>query len=368
MKILLIIYLSAYLADSLPAKFKLMQLLIPTLIIAGAALLILIAQRDLGTASLFIVLYTIIVYLASGKRRILFFSFIIIIAGLIAGYLVFDVINLRIEAWVNPWLDPRGRSYQIIQSIIAVANGGLFGRGIGLGSPGVVPVSHSDFIFPAIVEEFGIAGGIALVCLLAFFCIRGISISLHAPNQFQRFLAAGLTAYLSTQAILIMGGTIRLLPLTGVTLPFISYGGTSLVTSFFSGLLLLIISNQAEDNPAAITRSKPYLLVGSIFLTGFTAIALLITWWGFIKSDTLLERLDNPRRAISDRYVYRGTIFDRNNVALAEISGKVGAYTRILNYSPLSSVIGYSNANYGQTGIEYHDGWVPAWNYSKFRK
>ncbi len=353
LKVLLIVYLAAYLSDSLPARFRLMQLLTPTLIIIAAAVLILVAQRDLGTASIFIIIYTIIIYLASGKRRILLFSFLFIIASLIAGYLVFDVIQLRVEAWLNPWVDARGRSYQIVQSLISIANGGLLGRGIGLGSPGVVPVANSDFIYPAIVEEFGLAGGIGIVCLYALFCVRGITISFHAPNQFQRFLAAGLTAYLCSQAILIMGGTIRLLPLTGVTLPFVSYGGTSLVTSFFALLLLLLISNQSEDHPAPIERAKPYVLIGSVLIAGFVAISLLTAWWSVFRSETLLSRGDNPRRAISDLYVYRGTIFDRNNTPLTSASGEPGALTRTLEYPLLSSVIGYSNPNYGQTGIEY---------------
>ncbi len=359
LKFLLIVYLSAYLADTFQARLRLVQLLTPTLILIAAAVLILIAQRDLGTATLFIMLYTIVIYLASGKRRILLISFFVVIASLIAGYLVFDVIQLRIEAWLNPWLDARDRSYQIIQSLIAVANGGIFGRGLGLGSPGVIPVAHSDFIFPAILEEFGVAGGIALVMVLALFTIRGISIALRAPNQFQRFLAAGLTAFIATQSMLIMGGTIRLLPLTGVTLPFISYGGTSLVVSMASVLLLLIISNQPEDQAAPIERTRPYMLVGGIFLFGFTAIALLSAYWGFVRSSLLLARGDNPRRAISDVYVYRGIIVDRNNLPLTANTGEPGSYVRESLYPPLSAVLGYSDPNYGQTGIEYKlDGYL----------
>ena len=352
LKFLLIIYLAAYLADSLPSKFRLIRLLTPTLLVAGSALLILIAQRDLGTAFLFIALYAVVIYLASGKRRVLLFSFITVLCALIAGYLIFDVIQLRIEAWLNPWLDPNGRSFQIVQSIISVANGGIFGRGIGLGSPGVIPIAHSDFIFPSIVEETGLFGAVALVILYAFFTIRGFSVSLHAPNQFQRFLAAGITAFIITQSILIMGGTIRLLPLTGVTLPFISYGGSSLVTSFFSAMLLMIISNQAEDQPAVIYQSKPYLFIGTVFLAGLVAIVVLTTWWIVVRADGLLARNDNPRRFISDQYVQRGKILDRNNKILAETLGEPGNYTRVLHYPPLSAVVGYSNSNYGQGGLE----------------
>ena len=353
LKLLLIVYLSAYLADTLQARLRLAQLLTPTLILIAAAVLILIAQRDLGTATLFIILYTIVVYLASGKRRVLLISFIIVTLSLIAGFLIFDVIQLRVEAWLNPWHDARDRSYQIIQSLIAVANGGILGRGLGLGSPGVIPVAHSDFIFPAILEEFGIAGGIALVMILALFTVRGLTIALRAPNQFQRFLAAGLTAFIATQSILIMGGTVRLLPLTGVTLPFISYGGTSLVVSMASALLLMIISNQPKDQAAPVENTRPYMLVGGLILFGFATIAMLGTYWGFIRAESLLARGDNPRRAISDMYVYRGSIFDRNNHPLTANTGAAGAYTRQSLYPPLSAVIGYSDPNYGQTGIEF---------------
>ena len=352
LKIFLIVYLAAYLADSLPAHFHLLQLLWPTIILGGAALLILVAQRDLGTATLFIIIYMLIVYLASGKRRVLLFSFLGVIIALIAGYFLFDVIRLRVDAWINPWLDPSGRSYQIVQSLMAVANGGLFGRGIGLGSPGVVPVAQSDFIFSAIAEEFGLAGSIALVIILAVLTIRGLGIALHAPNNFQRFLASGITSYLITQSLLILGGTIRLVPLTGVTLPFLSYGGSSLFTAFFSAFLLMVISNQSEDQPASIQNGRSYIFVGTILLVGLALIAVMVGWWSMIRADSLLSRTDNPRRAISDRYVLRGEILDRNNSVLAQSNGVTGSYVRELTYPLLSATVGYSNPNYGQTGVE----------------
>lgn len=352
LKIVLIIYLAAYLADSVPAKLKLMQLLAPTLLVAGAALMILVIQRDLGTASLFIALYTVIIYLASGKRRFLLFSFLVIIAALIVGYFIFEVIQIRVEGWLNPWLDPNGRSYQIVQSIIAIANGGIIGRGIGLGSPGVVPVAQSDFIFPSIIEETGMFGAIGIVLLYAVLTLRGFMISLRASNQFQRYLAAGITTYLVSQALLIMGGTTRLLPLTGVTLPFFSYGGSSLVTAFFAFLLLLIISHNTTDETVQIIQSKAYFLVGTVFLSALLAVGLVCSWWGFIRADSLLARNDNPRRFISDQYVQRGKILDRNNTIIAETVGDSGSLQRELYFPTLSSVVGYTNSNYGQGGIE----------------
>ncbi len=352
LKIVLIIYLAAYLADSVPAKFKLMQLLTPTLLVAGAALMILVVQRDLGTASLFIALYTVIIFLASGKRRFLLFSFLVILAALIAGYYVFDVIQVRVEGWLNPWLDPNGRSYQIVQSIIAMANGGVFGRGIGLGSPGVVPVAQSDFIFPSIIEETGLLGAVGVVVLYAVLTLRGFLVSLKASNQFQRYLAAGITTYLISQALLIMGGTTRLLPLTGVTLPFFSYGGSSLVTAFFASLLLLIISHNTTEETSQIVHSKAYFLAGTVFISALMAVGLVCAWWGFIRADSLLARNDNPRRFISDQYVIRGKILDRNNTVIAETIGESGSLQRVLHFPTLSSVVGYSNSNYGQGGLE----------------
>ncbi len=359
LKFLLITFLAAYLADAFPARPNLVRLLTPTVILIGFSILVLVAQRDLGTASLFLVLYTLVVYLSSGKRRVLLISFVLLIVALIAGYLIFDVIQLRIEAWLNPWVNARDRSYQIIQSLIAAANGGVLGRGLGLGSPGVVPVAHSDFIFTAILEEFGVAGSVAVICLYALLLIRGFQVALHAPNQFQRLLAAGFSVYFAVQAILIMGGTIRLLPLTGVTLPFVSYGGTSLIVSLASGMLLMLISNRGDQQPAPIEKTRSYLFAGSALLIGFIAVAVMSAFWGFFRSDALLARGDNPRRAISDRYVYRGTIFDLSNTALTSSSGKPGEMRRVLNYPSLSSIVGYSDPNYGQTGIEYKmDGYL----------
>jgi len=258
LKLLVIIFLAAYLSDRIPLSFNLPHLLTPTLIMVGTALAMLVFQRDLGTASLFILLYSIILYLASQRKRMLIASIVTVLAAGIAGYLFFDVVRIRIDAWLNPWLDPSGRSYQIVQSLLAVAAGGLIGRGPGLGSPGVVPVAHSDFIFASIAEETGLIGAYALFGLYGILAGRGFRAALRAENNYQRYLAAGITTYIVTQAILIMGGNLRLLPLTGVTLPFISYGGSSLLTVSLSSLILIIISNRAnEDEPAPLSRTTP---------------------------------------------------------------------------------------------------------------
>ncbi len=352
LKLLLIIYLAGYLADRLPLAFSLWEWVAPTLVMTGAALVMLVAQRDLGTASLLLFLYSLILYIASGKRRILAVAAVAILAAGVVGYQLFGVIRIRVDAWLNPWLDPSGRSYQIVQSLISVASGGVFGAGPGMGSPGVVPVAHSDFIFTAIAEETGLLGTTGLLLAMALLAVRGLRIALCAPNSYQRYLAAGISSYLAAQAILIIGGNLRLLPLTGVTLPFLSYGGSSLVTAFASLLLLLLISNTAESEPAALPNRRPYLLAGGLLLAGILAVALVNAWWGIARADDLTTRVDNPRPFITDRYVMRGTLLDRANTPLHVTEGMPGTYTRRSLYPPLAATLGYTSPVYGQGGLE----------------
>jgi cell division protein FtsW (lipid II flippase) len=352
LKLLLIIYLSAYLADRLPLNFSLMALIAPTLVLTGAALVILFTQRDLGTASLFIGLYALIIYLAYGKTRLLVFSGAVVLAGGIVGYRLFDVIRLRVDAWLYPWADASGRAYQIVQSLIAVAAGGIFGRGPGMGSPSVVPVAQSDFIFAAISEEMGLIGSLGIILLLALVTCRGLVIALRAQNAYQRYLAAGLTFYLVCQSILIIGGNIRVLPLTGVTLPFVSYGGSSLLTSMVTLLLLLMISNHTEEQAVFYREVKPILFGGTILLIGLAALGVAAVFWGFVSSDDLQSRGDNPRWAIDQRYSARGTILDHNNQLIAFTIGKIGEYSRQVVDPSLGSIIGYTHPIYGQSGLE----------------
>lgn len=364
LKFLLVVYLAAYLADArtslksfsaLRPKEEappLLPLLAPTLIMTGLAMLLLVVQRDLGTAIIFLFLYAAVVYVTSGRKRILVISGLAMVLAGFAGYILFDVVRLRMDAWLNPWLDPSGRSFQIVQSLLAVANGGLIGRGPGLGSPTLVPVPHSDFIFAAITEENGLIGAIGLLLVIGLVADRGLRIALGAPDTFRRYLAAGLTAHLVGQSVLIIGGNLRLLPLTGVTLPFVSYGGSSLLVSFISLLILMHISNQPERRPAQIINLRPYIQLSGLLLLGLGAAGVATGWWALFRGPDLLARTDNPRRAIADRYVKRGAILDRSNEPLAATSGQTGDYTRQVVYPPLSVIIGYTNPIYGQSNLE----------------
>jgi len=352
LKLILITYLAAYLSDKLPSRLRVIHLLYPTLILSGIVIMLLLAQRDLGTASIFTALYAIIIYLATERKRVLLISLVLLLFVTIAGYYGVGIIHARIDSWLNPWNDPGGSSYQIIQAMISVANGGIEGRGPGLGNPGFVPVASSDFIYTAIAEETGLFGTLGLLALFSLILARGFRAALRAPDIFRRFVAAGITTYLGVQTILIVGGNLRLLPLTGVTLPFVSYGGSSLLTSFVALLLLLIISNHQDEEPAPLLNSQPYTLLSTLLFLGIIASALTNGWWAITRGPDLLTRADNPRLIVEEQYVPRGALLDKSNTAITTTVGDIGSYKRFYNYPDLSPITGYIHGIYGQAGLE----------------
>lgn len=366
LKLLLVAYLAAYLAERYPMLIpsqrssrstqafpgRWLSWLAPTLLMTGLALALLFVQRDLGTAAIFLFLYAVLLFAASGRLEVLWLALASVLAGGVAGYWLFDVVQVRVQAWLNPWLDPSGRSYQIVQALIAFANGGLTGRGLGLGSPGLVPLAHSDLVFVALGEEFGLVGIIGLLLLWGLLIQRGLRIALLAHDAYRRYLAVGLTAYLAGQALLIMGGSTRVLPLTGVTLPFVSYGGSSLLTSLLALLLLLQISARQEHAPLALHGRPVFSILSAVFLAGLAVTALAAGWWVIYRAPALLSRTDNARRAIADRYVLRGSLLDRQERVISASLGRPGEYTRQVFYPALSNIVGYTSPGYGQSGLE----------------
>ena len=200
-------------------------------------------------------------------------------------------------------------------------------------------------------------GALAIVGLLALFVSRSLRIAFRSTDTFQRLLSIGLGVHLVGQSILIIGGNLRLLPLTGVTLPFVSYGGSSLVVSAFELVCLLIISARQEASyfsppeKVKVQTRINFLLSGGLLL-GLAGLAAVAGWWGFIRGPDLLTRTDNPRRTISDRYVKRGSILDRNERPLAESTGQPGDFIRQYPYPALGPILGYTHPVYGQAGLE----------------
>ena len=353
LKVLVIVYLASYFAEYSISSLTNASLLLPTVFIIGIASGILVFQRDLGTASIILLIYVLFVYMASQKRRMLVFGALVMVLAAVLGYVFFPVIQVRISAWLQPWSDSAYTSYQIVQSLISVASGGLFGTGPGIGNPNVVPVAHSDFIFSSILEETGLIGGTTLILLLIILMHRVMKTSISAKNKYQRMLGAGLTVYIILQSILIMGGNLCMLPLTGVTLPFVSYGGSSLISSLFAVLIWQHISAEnGSPDYLEIPTIHSYLVVEGFFIIGLSILWLYSFQWSFLRTDELKSRFDNPRNAISDQYVARGQILDRNNKIIVQTIGESGSFEREISSPALIQLTGYSNFNYGQTNLE----------------
>ncbi len=353
LKLLLISFLAGYFSDRMITDRSSIKALLPSILVTGMALLLLFFQHDLGTALIFLFIFLAMFFSSLSKKWNLWVTLLIFVIAGGAAYLSSDVVKVRIDTWLNPFGDPAGKSYQIIQSMIAIAEGSLMGTGPGLGSPGLIPVAVSDFIFSAIAEETGFLGCTLIILLIALFIYRGICIASSSHKGFQRYLSSGLVFYFGFQSILIIGGNIGLLPLTGVTLPFVSYGGSSLIISFAALLILLTISQQApKEIRKDLPKQRQMLWIGkaiiAILIIEILATSLLSFWF----SPSLISRVDNPRWIIDDRFIERGRILDRDNRILVENAGNIGEYQRVINYTPLTPIIGYTNNIYGQTGLE----------------
>ncbi len=352
LRLLLIVFLASYFGDRLVwgheqtfgrAEFA------PLWAIGGLSVLLVIAQRDLGTGTLFVGLLAVLVYAAFGRWKALLGAIIAAAAGGLLGWFFIGIVRLRIEAWLNPWADPSGNAYQIVQSLIAIASGGLLGSGPGFGSPGFVPAAHTDFIFAAIAEEWGMIGGLALIGLVAVLVSRGLRAASRARDPFAVILAAGVSIGFGLQSVLIIGGVVRLLPLTGVTLPFVSYGGSSLLTSLV-GLAFLVHVSGGHQKQSQFLPSFMNVQLG--FSLAWVALAIVLGWWSLYRAPALVNRTDNPRRALAETESPRGQILDRNGKQLAETAGERGDYQRVYPDPAVAPVIGYDSTVYGQSGIE----------------
>ena len=355
LKLFFIIYLSAQFAHG-KKQTTIFKTILPSAIFFLIISAILVWQNDFGTTLIFLVIYAAYLYFHTGKTRVFGMIVLSFLLFAVIGYQYFDIFSTRISAWLLPWDDPAGGAYQVVQSILSIAAGGIIGSGPGLGFPNVVPLAHSDFIFSAIAEETGLLGTSCFLILLAFILSRGFKIARHAATPFQGYIAAGVTTYLVTQSILIIGGTIRLLPITGVTLPFVSYGGSSYISAFLaiSMLYCMDIPKQSETSQADEQGplDKPIRILGFIFLLAFFIIECVLFWWSYIQADGLQNRSDNPRLIYADQYVSRGTIYDRNGTPLAVTEGEAGNFYRYYLYADLSNTVGFSHARYGRSGIE----------------
>jgi cell division protein FtsW (lipid II flippase) len=226
----------------------------PLLVMWMLSLAVMFFEKDLGSSLLFFSIFLVMLYIATARIAYMLVGLVVFAAGAYAGYVTFSHVQLRVQVWLDVF-NPRlisDESYQLAQSLFALATGGLFGTGLGQGRPDLIPAAHTDFVFAVIGEELGLLGTAAVVVCFMFLVGRGLRIALGARSDFGQLLAAGLIVSLGIQTIIILAGVIRLLPLTGITLPFMSYGGSSLLSNFVLMALLARVSNQnaADPDPA----------------------------------------------------------------------------------------------------------------------
>jgi len=243
LKILLVVYLATYLDDRRDlierGSYRVFGLrilplpyLLPILLMWGLTIGLIVIQKDLGAALLFFTIFLAMLYLVTGRASYVVAGLLAFALGAAALYPLFGHVRARVDAWRDPWADPLGTGYQMAQALYSLASGGLGGAGLGQGDPTTVPESHTDFVFTAIGEELGLVGALALLLCYALFALRGYQIALRARDGFQQLLAAGLTTAIVAQTLIITGGATGLIPLTGITLPFVSYGGSSTLVNF----------------------------------------------------------------------------------------------------------------------------------------
>ncbi len=211
----------------------------------GACVVLLLIQRDLGAVLLYALTAVALLYVATGSKLLLGASVTTGAVGAVAAYHLFSHVRVRVALWQNPWAMYEGQGYQVVQGLIAIATGGLFGVGLTRGMPSAIPARHTDYIFAVICEEFGIVFGLILVAFYLVFVIRGALIAMDARNSFDALLAIGCVTMMSLQSFIIIGGVCKLIPLTGITMPFVSYGGSSILSCF---MLLGILEGIAIKN------------------------------------------------------------------------------------------------------------------------
>ena len=256
-KILLVLFLSSYLSDhrqmltEVKKRFLFLDLpplrfIAPLLCIWGIAILMFVIQRDLGSALLFFCMAVGMTYMATGSKSYVFIALCFFGVGALLSYALFSHVQVRFNIWLDPWADPTGQAYQVVQSLFAFGAGGVWGTGFAHGQPLLIPEVHTDFIFSAIGEEMGFLGCSAIMLGYMLFFYRGVKIALNCQKDLYMLSAAGFAVAFFLQAFIIIAGVTKFLPLTGITLPFISYGGSSMVSGFIMVGLLLALSNKEK--------------------------------------------------------------------------------------------------------------------------
>jgi len=274
LKVILVIFLAGYLSENRPllveestriGPFRLPPLpyLAPMVAMWAVALGIVVVERDLGAALLFFLVFLLLLYVATARAGYVLLGAVAAGVGGVAVYQLLGYVRTRVDIWLNPFADPLGAGYQIVQALHAFARGGLLGTGLGNGLPTVggrppIPALHTDFPFAALGEELGLVGILAILGLYLVVIERGLRIAAAAPDEFRALLAAGLSLVVGVQAFIIAAGNLKLVPLTGITLPFVSYGGSSLLANAVVVGLLIALSDRGPEAAVPVPRRRRF--------------------------------------------------------------------------------------------------------------
>ncbi|ADK13398.1 MULTISPECIES: FtsW/RodA/SpoVE family cell cycle protein [Clostridium] len=239
------LFLVAYLAAELKDYKNFKNLIIPCAVVM-LSLVFMVIQRDLGSALIFFGISVTMLYIATSKFRYVAICFLLSAAGSIVSYRLFNHVRIRVMIWKNPWPYANNQSYQIVQSMFSIASGGLTGTGLGLGHPEYVPINTTDFIFAVLCEELGILIGFAIIILYFLLFYRCMRAAVYGNDKFSRLLAVGYSAMIASQVLVIVGGVMNAIPLTGITLPLVSRGGSSMLITFFSLGIIQKISEEGR--------------------------------------------------------------------------------------------------------------------------
>ena len=417
-KILITLFLAFYLATNRealsasmrkfgPVTLPRLRMLLPLLVMWGISLLVVVFERDLGSALLFFAFFVIMIYVATGRVSYVVVSLLLLAVGGVACYFLFGHVQNRVNIWIDPWSAAASGGYQIVQGLYSLADGGLVGTGIGNGLPTTIPFVQSDFIFAAIGEEMGLLGSSAILILFLLFCVRGLATAARAKSDCSAFSAVGLTCAISIQAFIIVGGVTKLLPLTGVTLPFMSQGGTSLLASFLIVSLLLRAGDEGTGREAELrsateresSRRDPVLTLANqaqasagraavvhgsharghfglttaesgvlgrvalgkrltalitVFSLFFAALIANLTYIQVIDAERIQTLPANNHTIAKSAYVQRGAIISSDGVTLAESTQQPdGTYARSYPQGTLARhTVGYISTQYGSDGVE----------------
>lgn len=332
--------------------------------LSAVFVLLLVASRDLGGALLYFMAYLIMIYVASRKLRYLLVGSGGIAVAAVAGYFLFSHVRTRVFVWLNPTADIDRQGYQICQSLFGIGTGGWFGLGIGEGLPGKIPVVDKDFIFSAVSEEFGavFAIGLILLCVSCFIMI--VNIAMQMKDRFYKLVAIGFATLYAAQVILTIGGAIKFIPSTGVTLPLVSYGGSSLLSTLFmfgivQGLYMRKAVSQSagskgkKETPEEISKkNKEFHVVTYIFIAIFTAMIGYFVYFLAFESDDFINNEYNGLQTLFEKDVVRGEIITSDGYVIAEtVTDEEGNEERNYPYGRMfAHVTGYTGSV--RTGLE----------------